>query len=160
VARLPRAPDRPDRRLAVHAGAPSSPRLYAALGRGHLPAAPPRLGAATCPRRHRELPAVRTMPDMRPGFRENFFPGVYFMHLYDELSSPGIRYSRSWSLTGCGGNTKKRRDPLQMGSLRFLSHRQLSKSRTLRLFAAVTFYRNCRTLRFVRLRGKHAIRPA
>jgi hypothetical protein len=37
----------------------------------------------------RELPAMRGMPVIRAGFRVNFFPGEYFVYLYDELFTSG-----------------------------------------------------------------------
>jgi len=45
-----------------------------------------------------ELPAIRGMPDSKPGFRVNFFYREDFMYLYDELLTPGKKTSRSWSL--------------------------------------------------------------
>jgi hypothetical protein len=38
------------------------------------------------------------MPGNRPDFGVNLFYREDFVHLYDELYSPGIKPSRSWSL--------------------------------------------------------------
>jgi hypothetical protein len=56
-----------------------------------LPFLMTRLGAARSPGCHSAK--MRRMSEMRPSFRVNFFSGEDFMHLYDELSSPGIKSS-------------------------------------------------------------------
>jgi hypothetical protein len=46
----------------------------------------------------RELPVMLRMSDIRLDFRVNFFYREDFVYLYDELSSPGKKPSRSWGL--------------------------------------------------------------
>jgi hypothetical protein len=45
------------------------------------------------------LPLIRKIPDIRPGFRVNFFSDEDFVYLYDELSSPRKMSSRSCRLS-------------------------------------------------------------
>jgi hypothetical protein len=45
-----------------------------------------------------ELPVMRRISDIRPGFRVSFFYREDFVYLYDELSSPGKMSSRSCRL--------------------------------------------------------------
>jgi hypothetical protein len=40
-----------------------------------------------------ELPVMRRVSGIRPGFRVNFFPSEDFVYLYDELFSPGKKSS-------------------------------------------------------------------
>jgi hypothetical protein len=97
------------------------PRRTAAVG--SVPARrqqPPEAHLLTAP-----APVMLISPHLRHCFREEIFYREGFVYLYDELSSPGIKSSRSWSLKPddmprlrwyhppCGGEPS--RSPGQLG---------------------------------------------